>query len=47
MLAVAGGRGPKNIYRSKFLMQLEIKCINQPQDPCLMQGMYCPVEEQR
>lgn len=47
MLAVAGGRGPKNIYRSKFLMQLEIKCINQPQDPCLMQGMYCHVEEQR
>lgn len=40
MLAVAGGGGgPKNIYRSKFLMQLEIKCINQPQDPCLMQGM--------
>ena len=41
MLAVAGGGGgePKNIYRSKFLMQLEIKHINQPQDPCLMQGM--------
>ena len=27
-------------------MQLETKCINQPQDPCLMQGMHCPMEKQ-